>query len=509
MPPSRKRPNKAVSRDTEALEAELVAAARENKCAEIRRLLQAGAPCSDGKALQKAVIFNHCGAVEELLKGGADPNVDDGSWSTLSIALGEQNCAIVSALLQHGANVKQADLTRAVHAFRDSGFHRLKMDIMMPMLDAAWRCEKCTAEQAFDMQKLGPADPASKWDHLHSGCTDLYCPVQKGQEREAAEAARQAEADAKAARAREHLAKHGVDVLRPRKSLNIELDCLAVKKRSYGEPERESPPSANSVLQLLDGRVAAAFDDHFVRVFSPGQPHGWYQMGGEGDAPGQFKFPAGLATDGEHLWVCDGGNGRVQAFLLAKLPEVLYEWRADAFKPGPALFASDHLIVGNRYDHTVCFFRTSCGTLDLVGRMAKHEWDDDECEVPPHSAPDALAVCDGELFVLCNSKVLVFRFADGGLLRTFGERGDAPGQSCWGHGLAVTAGGLLVISEIHGSPGRLQVLTRHGEPVQELHEVGSIRGLSIRCQQLYITHHRRLICYDINEPNAVTPPRAN
>ena len=63
-------------------------------------------------------------------------------------------------------------------------------------------------------------------------------------------------------------------------------------------------------------------------------------------------------------------------------------------------------------------------------------------------------------------RVCDFSRNGGEFVRSFGEYGGAPGQSQWGHGLATTSTGLLVMSEIHGE--RLQVLTRSGDPVQEL-----------------------------------------
>jgi len=292
-------------------------------------------------------------------------------------------------------------------------------------------------------------------------------------------------------------------VLRPREARDVSFSSLAVEHNDYySGSKRMVMPASNTVLHLPDGRVAVSFDDHFVRVFTPGLPFGWVQMGGEGSQPGQFKFPQGMATDGELLWVCDSGQDRLQAFRLSNLPERVYEWSRECFHRGPALLIDDRLYVGSGYDHALHVFdvtRGSAGDVSLepCGRIGRHEHDDETCRVPSHSKPDALAYFGSELFVLCRGQVLVLDLRNGGeFVRSFGEYGGAPGQSQWGHGLATTSTGLLVMSEIHGE--RLQVLTRSGDPVQEL---GGCQGssLSVRGQQLYVARSGRLACFEVDE----------
>ena len=124
----------------------------------------------------------------------------------------------------------------------------------------------------------------------------------------------------------------------------------------------------------------------------------------------------------------------------------------------------DRLYVGSGYDHAVHVFDVTRGSageevsLQPCRRICENVHDDETCRVPSHSNPDALAHFDGELFVLCRGQVLVLDLRNGGeFVRSFGEDGGAPGQSQWGHGLAATSTGLLIMSEIHGE--RLQVLT--------------------------------------------------
>ena len=40
-------------------------------------------------------------------------------------------------------------------------------------------------------------------------------------------------------------------------------------------------------------------------------------FGGEGDGPGRFKGPIGIAVEGNEVFVSDSGNGRIQVFDLA------------------------------------------------------------------------------------------------------------------------------------------------------------------------------------------------
>ena len=64
--------------------------------------------------------------------------------------------------------------------------------------------------------------------------------------------------------------------------------------------------------------------------------------GCRGDQPGQFNYPAGLATDGEAVFVADRGNCRVQKLRLSDgghvastvLEEELLDVRRERPAPG-------------------------------------------------------------------------------------------------------------------------------------------------------------------------------
>lgn len=85
------------------------------------------------------------------------------------------------------------------------------------------------------------------------------------------------------------------------------------------------------------------------------------------------------------------------------------------------------------------------------------------------------ATPDGELFVCDpgNHRIQVFRGADGGLLRTFGVKGDAPGHFRKPVSLTTLSRERLVVGEVRGR--RLQVLSHRGEPLQ-LVSIGGTGG---------------------------------
>jgi len=120
-----------------------------------------------------------------------------------------------------------------------------------------------------------------------------------------------------------------------------------------------------------------------------------------GTAPGQVVGPSGVACDGSHLFLCEGGNHRVQKILLAD--------------GTPISRASSH------------------------GRGDGHLWCPMGIAVAKRFTASETETSKSDVFVAdnINGRVAVYAASDLEFLRSFGERGSEPGQLLYPTGIAV------------------------------------------------------------------------
>jgi len=123
------------------------------------------------------------------------------------------------------------------------------------------------------------------------------------------------------------------------------------------------------------------------------------EWGSQGEAPGQFHVPRGVAVHGDLVFVSDQNNHRIQCFGLDG--SFVRMWGSDGAAPGQ------------------------------------------------FSAPQGLAVSSaGEVFVcdFSNHRVQVFDL-DGAYRRTWGSDGVAPGKFQIPHSVAVSAAGEVLVCD--------------------------------------------------------------
>lgn len=167
-------------------------------------------------------------------------------------------------------------------------------------------------------------------------------------------------------------------------------------------------PIAGGGFALAEGRR------HQVLLFD-GRGALLRRIGGDGDQPGRFRDPAGMAIQGGRLAVADAGNDRVQVFDLAA-PD------------------APPLVIGGRGGEPGRFRRPLGVAWDGAGRL----W-----------------VADSD-----NHRLQRFR-ADGSLDLCTGTRGAMPGQFERPVALAWSEGSLLVVDHYNH---RVQRLSSTGEP---------------------------------------------
>ena len=142
-----------------------------------------------------------------------------------------------------------------------------------------------------------------------------------------------------------------------------------------------------------------------------------FLVGGEGDEPGRFLFPCGVACDGNALYVGDSHNHRVQKLRLAD---------------------SEHL--------------GTVGTLESGDRDGKFDMPTSLCV-----AGDKLYVCDE------NNHRIVVLGTDLTWHYAFGQKGSGNGEFNLPAGVAANSGNVYVVEE---EGHRVQVAARRLQPLQ-------------------------------------------
>jgi DNA-binding beta-propeller fold protein YncE len=146
--------------------------------------------------------------------------------------------------------------------------------------------------------------------------------------------------------------------------------------------------------------------NHRVQIFTL-EGHIINLFGSEGDGPGEFSYPTGLAVDEECVYVCDTLNHRVQVFGL---------------------------------DGT---FQRMWGSLGAG--------------VDEFNSPRDVVVQGELLYVsdLLNHRVQVFEKATGTFVRSWGSRGEGPGQLRYPCGLAFSGDDQLYVCDCDNN--RIQI----------------------------------------------------
>jgi len=213
------------------------------------------------------------------------------------------------------------------------------------------------------------------------------------------------------------------------------------------------------VLHLDGGVLISDSGNDRLQVVSPSGRHVKTFYGSQ---PGH---PTGLATDGTWLWVADSSNCTVQKMRLA---DGQVQCRMGSWGEGDCQFNAPEglalhagiLYVADEGNHRVVLL--DAPTLKWRGAFGSRGSADGEfCH------PVGLTVLDGEVYVrdANNHRIQVFSPA-GEFRRAFGAKGSDRGKFIYPTGMAAVGSGRLLVSE--AGAGRVQMLTKYGEPLDEL-----------------------------------------
>jgi len=213
--------------------------------------------------------------------------------------------------------------------------------------------------------------------------------------------------------------------------------------------------------------------NHRVQVFSCGDDDGGSfvsKLGEHGNQPGQFQYPFGIAIDHDHdrILITDGGNNRVQSWLLNEqsfLSCVGQFGSRDLEFSYPRGIAIDNhhrrIIIADSYNNRLVFL-SSIDLSFLFSVGGKRGSRPGELYHPTNVAIDhdrhRIIVSDTN-----NHRVQVLSLIDGSFLFEFGSRGDQPCQFYNPEGVCVDNQGRIIVADTGNH--RLKSFTHEGRHI--------------------------------------------
>ena len=248
------------------------------------------------------------------------------------------------------------------------------------------------------------------------------------------------------------------------------------------------------LLLVVDGL------NHRVQVFScddhDGGDGGSFvtKFGEEGDQPGQFDFPDGLAIDHDHdrILIVDTNNGRVQSWSLSdqSFLSCIGKYGSGDLEfnipRGIAIDKHHHrIIIVDTFNHRLVFL-SSIDLSFLFNIRKKRGSRPGEFVNPMCIAIDddrhRIIVCD-----TANHRVQVLSSIDGSFLFEFGSLGNQPCQFNNPQGLCIDNQGRIIVADNNNH--RLQSFTHEG------HHISSFDCGREKPSAVAFDEHRGLIAF--------------
>jgi len=237
-------------------------------------------------------------------------------------------------------------------------------------------------------------------------------------------------------------------------------------------------------------------ENHRVQVFSCDDDDGCSfvsKFGEQGDQPGQFAYPLGIAIDHDHdrIFIVDSGNNRVQSWSLSEqsfLSCAGQEGSGDLEFQYPRGIAIDkhhrRIIIADSDNNRLVFLSSiDLSFLFSVGKQGSQPGE--------FNSPSSVAIDDDRHRIVIpdtfNHRVQVLSSIDGSFLFEFGSYGDQPCQFNDPHGVCIDNQGRIIVADT--SNHRLQSFTHEGHHISSFDcGVKSLFGVSF-------DEHRGLIAF--------------
>jgi len=236
--------------------------------------------------------------------------------------------------------------------------------------------------------------------------------------------------------------------------------------------------------------------NHRVQVFSCDDEGFSFvsKLGEEGDQPGQFEYPWGLAIDHDHdsILVVDYGNNRVQSWSLSDqsfLSCIGKQGSGDIEVDYPQGIAIDNhhrrVVIADTNNNRLVFLSSiDLSFLFSVGKQGSRPGE--------FSNPSSIAIDHDRCRIIVsdteNHRMQVLSSIDGSFLLEFGSKGDQPGQFKYPQGLCIDNQGRIIVADTDNL--RLQSFTPEGHHISSF----DCRRLG-RPYDVAFDEHRGLIAF--------------
>jgi len=214
------------------------------------------------------------------------------------------------------------------------------------------------------------------------------------------------------------------------------------------------------------------FYNHRVQVFSCDDDDGGSfvsKFGEEGNQPGQFQYPYGLAIDHDHdrIFISDRANHRVQVWSLSEQSflSCIGKFGSRDLKfnrpQGIAIDKHHHrIIIADSYNNRLVFLSSiDLSFLFSIGNQGSRPGS--------FSCPSSIAIDDDRHRIIVsntlNNRVQVLSLIDGSFLFEFGSLGDQPCQLKHPRGVCIDNQGRIIVADTNNN--RLQSFTHEGHHI--------------------------------------------
>jgi len=217
------------------------------------------------------------------------------------------------------------------------------------------------------------------------------------------------------------------------------------------------------------------------------------KFGEQGNQPGQFQYPEGIAIDHDHdrILIVDCENSRVQSWSLSKqsfLSCIGHRGSGDLEFKYPRGIAIDkhhrRIIIADSNNHRLVFLSSiDLSFLFSIGKQGSRPGE--------FNSPSGIAIEDDRHRIIVadaeNHRVQVLSSIDGSFLFEFGSLGDQPRQFVFPRGVCIDYQGRIIVADSNNH--RLQSFTHEG------HHISSFDCGSENTWAVAFDEHRGLIAF--------------